>query len=88
MKKLILPALFCVTLFSCGETKTPLEEATDLRCACLSKFDKEKDNLMDVLSCIDEINNNKKFSGLDRNEIATEMGKKCPDSALPMNMKE
>jgi len=86
MKNKALYILSIALLFSqCDEEKTLVEQAVEQRCACLERYDKEKDNIMEVLSCSDEISKNESFSNLDPQEIMDEMTKKCPNAALPDN---
>ena len=85
MKNIPILIFAIIFIFSCGDSRTTLQKATDLRCECLAEFDKEKNNLMDVLACIDKLNNSKEFADLDPKELAKEMELKCAEYALPLD---
>lgn len=85
MKKLLCISFLTLLLSQCGEEKPLIEQAVEQRCACLEMYDKEKDNIMEVLNCSDEVSKNEKFSNLDPQEIMEGMEKSCPNAALPTN---
>ena len=72
-------------ILSCGDNRTTIEKATDMRCECLSQFNKEKNNMLEVFSCIEKVNKNKEFEKLDPAEVMKEMELKCPNFALPLD---
>ena len=84
MRNIFILMLIIFTLLSCGDSRTALEKATDLRCECLSQYSEEKRNMLDVFSCIEKNNKSKEFEKLDPMEVAKEMERKCPDFALPL----
>lgn len=83
MKKLILIPIASLLLTQCAEEKPLIEQVVEARCNCLELYDKEKDNIMEVLNCSDEVAKNEKFAELDPEEIMEGMEKLCPNAALP-----
>lgn len=76
--------LICITMLSsCGEEKSLLEQAVELKCECLKKFDKEKGNVMEVINCSNEIAAREEFSDLDPQKLVEALENTCPDAALP-----
>ena len=83
MKKIGVVFIISLLLLSCGEEKTSLEEIVDLKCNCLELLNKEKDNVMEVINCSDEVANKAEFARIDPQEITEAMEKHCPNSAIP-----
>ena len=83
MKKSIFIFTTALFLLSCGEEKTTLEKVIEQKCNCLELLNEEKDNIMEVLACSDEIANKAEYAKLDPQEIAEGMEKHCPNAALP-----
>jgi hypothetical protein len=83
MKKIGIILLSSLLLLSCGEEKTSLDKIIELKCNCLELLNKEKDNVLEVLNCSDEIANKAEIAKLDPQEIAEGMGKYCPNAAIP-----
>ena len=85
MKKLFPLLISVLFLTNCQEEKPLLEQAIDARCECLKSFDKEKDNMIEVMQCSDEVNAREEFKDLDQAKIMEGMEKACPEAALPLD---
>ncbi len=85
MKKLLFVLLPLFVLTQCQEEKPLLEQAIEARCECLKNFDKEKDNIIEVMQCSDEVSAREEFKNLDPLKIMEGMEKTCPDAALPLD---
>ncbi|MEN8928307.1 MAG: hypothetical protein ABF242_08130 [Flavobacteriales bacterium] len=83
MKKIGIILISSLLLLSCGEEKPTIEQAIEQKCACLELLNEEKNNILEVLNCSDEIANKAEFAQLDPQEIAEGMEKFCPNAALP-----
>jgi tagatose-1,6-bisphosphate aldolase len=83
MKKIGITLISSLLLLSCGEEKTSLEQIVDLKCNCLELLNKEKDNVLEVINCSDEVANKAEFAKLDPQKIAEAMEKHCPNAAIP-----
>lgn len=81
-------AIFLLSLFfltQCQEEKPLLDQAIEARCECLKQFDKEKQNILEVMRCSDEVNAREEFGSLDQEKIVEGMEKYCPEAALPLD---
>ena len=81
-------AIFLLSLFfltQCQEEKPLLDQAIEARCECLKQFDKEKQNILEVMRCSDEVNAREEFGTLDQEKIVEGMEKQCPEAALPLD---
>ncbi|MDB4088435.1 hypothetical protein N9544_02310 [Flavobacteriales bacterium] len=83
MKKIGIILVSSLFLLSCGEEKTSLEQIVELRCNCLELLNKEKDNVLEVINCSDEVANKSESAKLDPQKIAEAMEKHCPNAAIP-----
>ena len=84
MKKTGIILISTFLLLNCGEEKTiTLEEVVELRCNCLELLNKEKDNILEVINCSDEVANKAESAKLDPQKIAEAMELNCPNAAIP-----
>jgi len=82
MKRFILILSTCFFIYGCSTEKTPVDEIAAMRCDCLRLHSVEKENFMEVIECINEVNANEKFKDLGEEEILEKMKQICPDAAL------
>lgn len=82
LKKIGIILFATTALLSCGTNQTPTEKIATLRCECLKSFDKEKENIKEVIDCMTEVNGRDKFRELGEEEIIKLMEEKCPEAAL------
>lgn len=85
MRKIGILFFSLLFLINCVEEKTSLEQAIDQKCKCLELLNEEKSNILEVLSCSDDVANKAEFAKLDPQEIAEGMEKHCPNAALPFD---
>ena len=83
MTKIGVIFISSLLLISCGEAKTSLEKIVDLKCNCLELLNKERDNVLEVINCSDEVANKAEFARLEPQEITKGMEKHCPNAAIP-----
>ena len=82
MKRFTLILIASLFIINCSTEKTPVDEIAEMRCDCLRLHSIEKENFMEVIKCINEVNANEKFKDLGEEEILEKMKQICPDAAL------
>ena len=82
MKRFTLILIASLFILNCSTEKTPVDEIAEMRCDCLRMHSIEKENFMEVIKCINEVNVNEKFKDLGEEEILEKMKQICPDAAL------
>ena len=64
MKRFTLILIASLFILNCSTEKTPVDEIAEMRCDCLRLHSIEKENFMEVIKCINEVNANDKFKDL------------------------
>ncbi|MGB1039425.1 MAG: hypothetical protein ACPGVD_00980 [Flavobacteriales bacterium] len=82
MKRFTLILIASLFILNCSTEKTTVDEIAEMRCDCLRLHSIEKENFMEVIECINEVNANEKFKDLGEEEILEKMKQICPDAAL------
>ncbi len=85
MKRLIVSLILLSTVIQCQEEKPLIDQAIEARCSCLDMYEKEKNNILEVLQCSDEVTSNEKFAELDQLKIIEGVQEFCPNSSLPLD---